>query len=153
MKKEFDEILQDADLFNDMYASVFFEDEVDMLQLMLSLIRGKEIIIDSVEIQLTIVNTDSKSTRMDVVGHEADGSVDIVEFQVILCKPPILAKRSRHYSINCDRKMLNHGESYKDLQGSALVFICKDDAIGNGKPLHSFTMKDQDGMSWVMEER
>ena len=83
MKKEFDEILQDADLFNDMYASVFFEEEVDTLQLMLSLIRGKEIIIDSVEIQLTIVNTDSKSTRMDVVGHEADESVDIVEFQVI----------------------------------------------------------------------
>lgn len=153
MKKEFDEILQDADLFNDMYASVFFEDEVDTLQLMLSLIRGKEIIIDSVEIQLTIVNTDSKSTRMDVVGHEADGSVDIVELQVILCKPSVLAKRSRHYSINCDRKMLKHGESYEDLQGSALVFICKDDAIGNGKPLHSFTMKDQDGMSWVMEER
>lgn len=87
------------------------------------------------------------------MGHEADGSVDIVELQVILCKPSVLAKRSRHYSINCDRKMLKHGESYEDLQGSALVFICKDDAIGNGKPLHSFTMKDQDGMSWVMEER
>ncbi len=42
MKKEFDEILQDADLFNDMYGSVFFEDEVDTLQLMLSLIRGKK---------------------------------------------------------------------------------------------------------------
>ncbi|WP_286078927.1 hypothetical protein [Faecalibaculum rodentium] len=145
MKKEFDEILQDADLFNDMYASVFFEDEVDTLQLMLSLIRGKEIIIDSVEIQLTIVNTDSKSTRMDVVGHEADESVDIVGFQVILCKPPVQAKRSRYHSINYGRKMLNHGESYEDLQDSALVFICKGDAIGNGKTVHSFTMKDQDG--------
>lgn len=136
--------LKQANLFNDAYMNLFFEDAIPCVQLMVDKIIGDGYTVEHVQIQKTIPQFGLKSVRLDVTAHDDEGGRHIFEFQVILDK--FIPRRGRYYLSSSDVQMLRMGQNYSELQDVTIVFICLGDVLGYGKPVQTFTMKDENGV-------
>ena len=137
------QMLEQANLFDDLYANLFFDSQVPIAQLMVDKICGPGYVVQSVRIQHTLPSYLAKGSRLDVLALDEHGHRHVFEFQLRL--HPDIPKRSRWYRSKNDMQMLEPGQDYSELQDLTVVFICMGDAIGAGKPMHVFTMKDEEG--------
>ena len=82
---------------------------------------------------------DSHAIRVDVYT-EDDNHVYDIEMQTTLDDD--LPERSRYYQALMDIDKLKHGEPYKNLKDSIVIFICKFDPFGKKKPKYEFKNLD-----------
>ncbi len=138
-------LIQEFTLFDDLYMNVFFKDFEEGAQWMLRLILDDpQIEIESVRVQEVVLNLTSKTSRFDIAATDKKANHYDTEFQTVLY--PDLKKRGRFYLSNEDMDMLPRGENYDTLADSYVIFICRGDVIGDGAPMHHFTMKDENGL-------
>lgn len=139
------ELIKKLTLMDDLYMSKYFEGNKEGIQLILRLILDKEdLVVVDVQIQTQLINFVYHSTRFDVLAKDMYGRKYDIEFQV--ASFPELAKRSRYYGSEMDHTMLEKGKEYTKLEESYVIFICAGDVFEKGKPMHHFTMKDDEGM-------
>ncbi len=55
-----------------------------------------------------------------------------------------LPKRARYNSSMMDTVLLKPGEDYSKLVPTYVIFLTEEDAIGDGKPIHHYAMRDID---------
>lgn len=138
-------LIQEFTLFDDLYMNVFFKDFEEGAQWMLRLILDDpQIEIESVRVQEVVLNLTSKTSRFDIAATDKKTNHYDTEFQTVLY--PDLKKRGRFYLSNEDMDRLPRGENYDTLADSYVIFICRGDVIGDGAPMHHFTMKDENGL-------
>ena len=77
----------------------------------------------------------SKGVRLDVYVKDSS-RVFNVEMQSTLFRS--IGKRSRYYQSMMDADALMKGEDYTRLPESYILFVCKDDAFGEGLPKYTF---------------
>ena len=132
-------LIQEFTLFDDLYMNVFFKDFEEGAQWMLRLILDDpQIEIESVRVQEVVLNLTSKTSRFDIAATDKKANHYDTEFQTVLY--PDLKKRGRFYLSNEDMDMLPRGENYDTLADSYVIFICRGDVIGDGAPMHHFTI-------------
>ena len=73
---------------------------------------------------------DAKSVRLDVYVWDGKGTVYDIEMQVTSAKE--LPKRTRYYQSMIDLQMIDKGQSYKKLNPSYVIFICRFDIFDTG---------------------
>ena len=78
----------------------------------------------------------SRGVRLDLYVQDEDGQVFNVEVQTSDKKN--LPKRMRYYQSVVDVNILAPGVDYRDLQKSAIIFICNYDPYGFGRFIYSF---------------
>lgn len=139
-------IIENYNLFDDLYMNCFFQHFTEGAQFVLRMILDiPDLIVEEVDVQKVIrFHVVSKTTRMDVVATDLEGNKYDIEFQVV--PEENLRKRSRYYLSNMDTDMLNRGEDYEKLVEAYVIFICEGDATGDGKPIQHFMMRDEDGI-------
>ncbi len=81
---------------------------------------------------------DAKSVRLDVYVWDGKGTVYDIEMQVANAKE--LPKRTRyyHYQSMIDLQMIDKGQSYKKLNPSYVIFICRFDIFDTGRHIYTF---------------
>ena len=78
----------------------------------------------------------SKSIRLDVYVEDDAGTVYDLEVQTTDKRN--LGKRTRYYQSMIDVRVLEHGEDYKKLRKSFIIFICNYDPFGKSQMIYTF---------------
>ncbi|MBR6484666.1 MAG: PD-(D/E)XK nuclease family transposase [Clostridiales bacterium] len=121
-------------LFDDDFFCLCFEGHPECTQLLLRIILDMpDIVVISSEVQSYIQNVPgSRSVRLDVKARDADGKLYNIEIQT----DPRGAspQRARYYSSIIDSSEgLPPGSDFPDLPDSYVIFITRDDIIGDKK--------------------
>lgn len=144
--KEYLELVRNATLFDDPYMDVFFKDQPQLAQFVLRLILDKpDLVVESVRIQDTIPDLGSKTVRMDITATDSTGKLYDIEFQTVLGSN--LKERGRFYQSKIDNDVLRKGDDYTRLPELYIIFICRGDVPGNGKPLDHFCTRNEEGIA------
>jgi len=80
--------------------------------------------------------------RLDIRAVDDAGNWMDIEFQIN--HREVNGRRLRYYHSRMDVQMLERGKQYTELADACVIFICRGDPIGKGKPMYCFQMKDQD---------
>ena len=78
----------------------------------------------------------AKSIRLDVYVEDEAGTVYDIEVQTTDRRN--LGKRTRYYQSMIDVHVLEHGEDYKKLRKSFIIFICSYDPFGKSQMIYTF---------------
>lgn len=82
------------------------------------------------------VDYDSKGIRFDV--YVKDGTGRCFDIEIQTTNRTNLAKRARYYQDLMDVDSLVSGADYSELNESYVIFLCMEDAFGNGLPVYDF---------------
>lgn len=82
------------------------------------------------------VDYDSKGIRFDV--YVKDGTGRCFDIEIQTTNRTNLAKRARYYQGLMDVDSLISGADYSELNESYVIFLCMEDAFGNGLPVYDF---------------
>lgn len=82
------------------------------------------------------VDYDSKGIRFDV--YVKDGTGRCFDIEIQTTNRTNLAKRARYYQGLMDVDSLVSGADYSELNESYVIFLCMEDAFGNGLPIYDF---------------
>lgn len=82
------------------------------------------------------VDYDSKGIRFDV--YVKDGTGRCFDIEIQTTNRTNLAKRARYYQGLMDVDSLVSGADYSELNESYVIFLCMEDAFGNGLPVYDF---------------
>lgn len=119
----FGKIMQDAELCGELLKRILPELDIDH--------------IEYPELQKGIKpDADAKSVRLDVYVRDGKGTVYDIEMQVADTKE--LPKRTRYYQSMIDLQMIDKGQSYKKLNPSYVIFICRFDIFDTGRHIYTF---------------
>ena len=82
------------------------------------------------------VDYDSKGIRFDV--YVKDGTGRCFDIEIQTTNRTNLAKCARYYQGLMDVDSLVSGADYSELNESSVIFLCMEDAFGNGLPVYDF---------------
>lgn len=82
------------------------------------------------------VDYDSKGIRFDV--YVKDGTGRCFDIEIQTTNRTNLAKRARYYQGLMNVDSLVSGADYSELNESYVIFLCMEDAFGNGLPVYDF---------------
>lgn len=137
------ETIQQVNLFDDAYMSVFFDGSIECAQILVDEICGTGYKVTSAITQPVMSKYQSHGIRLDVLAKDEAGNYHDFEFQTRL--DDSLPQRSRYYSGVIEQNMLEKGEGYGELAKVFIVFICAGDPFKSGLPMHTFRTRDDDG--------
>ena len=80
--------------------------------------------------------TDSKGIRLDVYVEDSDNRSFDLEMQI--ADSDNIAKRMRYYQGLIDGDKLKHGQHYRELGESYIIFICPFDKFKQGRHIYTF---------------
>ena len=87
--------------------------------------------------------TDSKGIRLDV--YVEDNQNRSFDFEMQIANSDNIAKRMRYYQGLIDGDKLKHGQHYRELGESYIIFICPFDKFKKGRHIYTFSERcDQD---------
>ncbi|MCD7820571.1 MAG: PD-(D/E)XK nuclease family transposase [Lachnospiraceae bacterium] len=134
IRKHYKRIIDNGTLMNDSYMRVFFKDR-DCTELMLRVIlENKSLSIADSELQKDYKNPRGRSAILDIVAVDSDGKKYDVEVQQE--SEGASEKRARYHSGALDVNTLNPGEPFEALPGAFVIFITRDDVLGNNFPIY-----------------
>lgn len=135
------EIILSMTGFDNAFIRTFFDRNT--VEFLLRLILKKpELSVETVTFEHVLDDPVSKGVRLDIRAVDDAGNWMDIEFQI---NPrEVNGRRLRYYHSRMDVQMLERGKQYTELADACVIFICRGDPIGKGKPMYCFQMKDQD---------
>lgn len=118
----FYKVMQNPDLCKELL-EIVLDIDIDKLEY----ISRQEVIKDTY---------DGKGVRLDVYTKDAEGTIYNLEMQAV--KIDDIPKRSRYYQGVIDTDTLKEGNNYNKLNKSIILFICRFDLFGKGRPIYTF---------------
>ena len=104
---------------------------------LLRIILKKDIRIEDAIPQSTISNyLHSKTVRLDVLATDDKHNHYDIEMQMM--NNDSIPKRMRMYQSSIDIAFFAKGKKYDQANDTIIIFICKNDPIGNGLPVYTF---------------
>ena len=137
------ELVQEFNLISDLFAGKVFEDIDACRELCGILLRDRTIILQSVRTQYVIRNLETHSMELDILAERDNGDVIGVEIQMYGEDAPL--KRTRYYLSGIDMSILEKGRDYAELPGVTMVYLTKEDFIGNGRGYYLIERSTDDG--------
>ncbi|WP_289683498.1 Rpn family recombination-promoting nuclease/putative transposase [Faecalibaculum rodentium] len=135
------EAIQSMTAFDDVFITTFFDRKT--VEFLLRLILKKpELSVRDITFEQVLDDPVSKGVRLDIRAIDEAGNWMNIEFQIDPKK--VSGKRLRYYHSRMDVQMLQKGQSYTELPDACVIFICRGDPIGKGKPMYCYRIKDQD---------
>ncbi len=133
-RAHYKKIIDNGTLMNDSYMRVFFKDK-GCTELMLQVILGnKGLTVTDSELQKDYKNPRGRSAILDIVAVDSDGKKYDVEVQQE--SEGACEKRARYHSGALDVNTLNPGEPFEALPGAFVIFITRDDVLGDNYPIY-----------------
>ena len=129
-------------LFDDLYMSAFFDDNIEGIEQVLRIVLEKpDIKVLSVIPQAFAANLANHSVYFDVLAKDSNGK--LLDIEVQRASAGASPKRARFHSSMIDAKSLAKAASFDDLPESWVIFITEKDVIGLGQPLYLYERKLQ----------
>ena len=107
----------------------------------------RNFVIKNVKTKYAIRNLENHSVELDIIAEDTDGNIINVEIQMYEEKSPF--RRMRYYLSSIDMSILEKGKPYSELPDVTLVFITKEDFIGDKRGQYEFPRKT-DGQDVTM---
>ena len=141
MEKDFEERnrrfqskIQRFCLMDDTFMNKVFEDK-KCTELVLRIILDRDdLIVDHVNCQLDIKNLQGRSIRTDILAHDSKNVIYNIEVQNDDAGAD--PKRARYNSSLLDANITEAGDKYSQLKETYIIFITKNDVLGNGLPIY-----------------
>lgn len=141
MEKDFEERyrkyqskIQKFCLMDDTFMNKVFEDK-KCTELVLRIILDRDdLIVDHVNCQLDIKNLQGRSIRTDILAHDSKNVIYNIEVQNDDAGAD--PKRARYNSSLLDANITEAGDKYSQLKETYIIFITKNDVLGNGLPIY-----------------
>ena len=134
-------------LTSDLFAGKVFEDREACQELCRILLKDNKIVIKNVKTKYAIRNLENHSVELDIIAEDTNGKIINVEIQMYEEKSPF--RRMRYYLSSIDMSILEKGKPYGELPDVTLVFITKEDFIGDKRGHYEFPRKT-DGQDVTM---
>ena len=138
--------IEQACLMDDRFYRTCMPEQSEAIELILQLILDQpDLKIIDLSIQDDIMNEPRRNICIDTFArNEKTGEMYDIEIQKTNDN---IRKRARyHASILDARKGLKHGEDFKDLKDSIVIFICSDDILKKEKAIYRITRKTEDNI-------
>ena len=127
--------ISDFNLVSDLFAGKVFEDVESCQELCRILLKNDNIVIKKVRTQYMIRNLENHSVSLDILAEDLDGNLINTEIQMY--EEPAPLKRSRYYISSIDMSILEKGVPYNKLPDVTMIYITKEDFIGNKQGSYS----------------
>ena len=124
------ELVQEFNLTSDLFASKVFEDVDACQELCRILMHDQSVILQSVRTQYVIRNLETHSMELDILAERDSGDMVGIEIQMYEETAPF--KRTRYYLSGIDMSILEKGKDYNELPSVSIVYLTKEDIIGDG---------------------
>ena len=124
------ELVQEFNLTSDLFASKVFEDVDACQELCRILMQDQSVILQNVRTQYVIRNLETHSMELDILAERNNGDIIGVEIQMYEETAPF--KRTRYYLSGIDMSILEKGKDYDELPAVTMVYLTKEDLIGDG---------------------
>ena len=138
--------LQNVSLMDDLYMTLFFQDDIPVTQLLLRVIMNKDdLIVKSVDTQYKIEGADrTRIAKFDVYAVDSKDTRYDIEFQKE--NSGASPYRARFNIALIDSNALKPGENHKLLENrkSVVIFITQKDYFKKNKPLYKFERVDSE---------
>lgn len=132
-------LAKEFNLTSDLFAGKVFEDKEACQELCRILLQDDKIVIKYVKTKYAIRNLENHSVELDIFAEDIKGNFINVEIQMYEEKAPF--KRTRYYLSSIDMSILEKGKSYARLPDVTLIYISKDDFIGDERGQYKLRRK------------
>lgn len=130
-------VMRDAELCKELLSRIIPERRVREIHFTDSPVIN----LDYIETEKSIIpRIFSKSVRLDVYFEDDDCLYDL-ELQIV--NRDSLPKRSRYYHSSMAVNSLEHGNDYRSLKPSYVIFICLFDLMEHDEPIYRFRMLEE----------
>lgn len=136
-KQELNKTIDSFSLFDDDFMSIVFDRNIEATEFLLNIILER----NDIEVMEVIGQREYKnpvvggrSIRIDIYAKDSSGKIYDVEVQ--RTDEGADVHRARFNSSMIDTRMLNESQKFKELHESYVIFITKNDVMGNGLPLY-----------------
>ena len=124
------ELAQEFNLTSDLFAGKVFEDMDACQELCRILMQDQSIVLESVRTQYVIRNLENHSVELDILAERDSGDMIGIEIQMYVETAPF--RRTRYYLSGIDMSILAKGKDYNELPDVTMVYLTKEDFIGDG---------------------
>lgn len=146
------ERIQQLRIFDDEFLKEVFDENKEATELVLNIVFDREDIrVIKVIGQREIRGIEGHSVRLDIMAEDSEGHAYDIEVQ--RQSKGELQLRARYNSSMMDTVLLPEGEDYSKLIPTYVIFFTESDAVGDGLPLHHYSMRDDDTNEPLGDER
>ncbi|MCD8197120.1 MAG: Rpn family recombination-promoting nuclease/putative transposase [Lachnospiraceae bacterium] len=146
------ERIQKLRIFDDDFLKEVFDGNFESTELVLNIIFDRnDIKVTKVIGQREIKGIEGHSVRLDIMAEDSEGRAYDIEVQ--RQDKGWLPLRARYNSSMMDTVLLSEGEDYSKLIPTYVIFFVERDAVGDGLPLHHYTMRDEKTNEPLGDER
>lgn len=133
-KQETLELIQEYRLIDDTFMTVVFKDKECTQLLIRCLLQRDDLQVIKVDTQEDLKNLWGRSARLDILAHDADGTLYNIEVQ--RADKGASQKRARYNSSLLDSNITEPGAAYEKLTETYVIFITENDYFGKALPLY-----------------
>lgn len=133
-RAHYKKIIDNGTLMNDSYMRVFFKDKGCTEFMLRVILKNNGLSVADSELQKDYKNPRGRSAILDIVAVDSDGKKYDVEVQQD--SEGASEKRARYHSGALDVNTLNPGEPFEALPGAFIIFITRDDVLGDNFPIY-----------------
>ena len=128
------EAVQRLTLLDDVFMTVVFQEEPELVEFSLKIILNLDLKVKSVRTQDTLANLKGRGVRFDIHAVSADGKHFDIEIQRQDSGANV--KRARYNSSMLDANILLAGEDTNALPETYVIFITAHDVLKLGEPIY-----------------
>lgn len=126
-------------LISDLFAGKVFEDLKASQELCRILLQNDKLVLRSVKTQYVIRNLKKHSVELDILAEDVERNFINIEIQMYRENAPF--RRSRYYLSSIDMDILEKGKSYQSLPDVTIVYLTKNDFIGDKRGCYDICRK------------
>ena len=134
MKINYFEAVKRLTLLDDVFMTVVFQEEPELVEFSLKIILNLDLKVKSVRVQDTLVNLKGRGVRFDIHAVSADGKHFDIEIQRQDSGANV--KRARYNSSMLDANILLAGEDTNALPETYVIFITEHDVLKLNEPIY-----------------
>lgn len=138
---KYSEEIQQFTLMDDTFMSAVFDNK-ECAEILLNVILGKKLTVNSIKTQYNIQNLQGRSARLDIMANDTDGNS--YNCEVENADSRTLPERTRYNSSLIDSSQLVKGDSWDKLPDTYVIMITKNDVLGGNKPIYHIERRTEE---------
>lgn len=128
------EIIQNMTLMDDIFMSVFFDNEPSCVEDILDAVLPFKATVESVTTQYRYNNVYGHSVTFDIWARDSENKIYDIEIQK--SSKGATPQRARFHSSLLDTEALEKNSDYDTINETYVIFITETDVLGENKPLY-----------------